>query len=306
MSDRVPKNSEARLPAARVCAILGVSFAAACANGSDPGALGTVDAAIDRFDARGNSDSAAGPDAESPADAGSGWAQDAAADDAGSSPTVDPPLAGASRGMGGASPVSGDIVTAGRVSYRLIVPSTYSPNTPSALLIVFSGTEGGEQMTRNLLAVADATNTGDFIRAVLDGVQFRGDGAAGGIVLDDLRAKYNIDNDRTYLLGESAGTSAALQLGFHLRQSYFAAYWPNDVNESDAPAMNAAQLGFAPWGQVGPGGAVAIAQQIVDGMRAAGYRLTEPAPYNGPGANQHGSPDQFLAALSWFAGKSRR
>ena len=40
-------------------------------------------------------------------------------------------------------------------------------------------------------------------------------------------------------------------------------------------------------------------------MQTAGYRLPDPAPYDGPGAGQHGSTDQFLAAMSWFPGKSR-
>ena len=48
------------------------------------------------------------------------------------------------------------------------------------------------------------------------------------------------------------------------------------------------------------------ANAIVDGMAAAGYRIEEPAPYDGPGADQHGSPDQFIAALQWFPGRSRQ
>src|SRR5580658_9197109 len=105
-------------------------------------------------------------------------------------------------------------------------------------------------MTENLMNLTQ-TGIGPFICAVLDGVQYYGDGAAGATALDDVRSKYDVDNDRTYLLGESAGTTAALQLGFQLRQSYFAAYWANDVNASDMPGQNASQLLFAPWGQAG-------------------------------------------------------
>jgi hypothetical protein len=104
----------------------------------------------------------------------------------------------------------------------------------------------------------------------------------------------------------SAGTTAALDLGFHLRQSWFAAYWANDVNENDAPALSADALGFAPWGQAGPGGDLVDATIIVEGMRGAGYRLPDPAPYNGPGALVHGDKNQFVACLRFFPDKTRQ
>ena len=217
----------------------------------------------------------------------------------------DPPFGGSSNGTGGPVPANPAVQQAGNVTYRLLVDGSYG-GAPTPLLVVYSGTEGGANMTSNLQQVASFTNTDGFIRAILDGVDYYGDGAAGAAVLDDVRAKYNVDNDRTYLLGESAGTSAALQLGFHLRQSYFAAYWANDVNATDTPGQNAAALGFAPWGQVGPGGQFALAQQIVSGMAAAGYQLPNPAPYAGTGADTHGDPQQFIAAVSWFPGKARQ
>jgi hypothetical protein len=173
-------------------------------------------------------------------------------------------------------------------------------------MIVFSGTEGGQLMTQNLMGAGPSTGTSGYIRAVLDGVVYNGNGAAGATVLDDLRAKYDIDNDKTYLLGESAGTTAALQLGFSLRQSYFGAYWANDVNYNAKPSQTAAALGFAPWGQVGPGGDFGDANIIASAMKAAGYRMPSPAPYNGAGAGTHGDPNQFLAALQFFNGKTRQ
>lgn len=217
---------------------------------------------------------------------------------------MQPPLGGSSKGTGGAAPVSGATITAQGITYRLIVPS--GPATPTPLLIVYSGVEGGATMTQNLLSLGPTTQIDGFIRAVLDGVTYNGNGQAGATVLDDVRAKYDVDNDRTYLLGESAGTTAALQLGLKLRQSYFAAYWANDVNASATPAKDASALGFAPWGQAGPGGDLADATAIVDAMKAAGYRVPVPAPYDGPGSTQHGSSQQFVAALSWFSGKSRQ
>jgi poly(3-hydroxybutyrate) depolymerase len=201
--------------------------------------------------------------------------------------------------------VEGSTVMAGGVTYYLIVPSSYAPGAPNPLLLVFSGTEGGAQMTSNLMNLSQ-TGIGGYVCVVLDGVDYYGNGAAGATALDDVRSKYDIDNDRTYLLGESAGTTAALELGFHLRQPYFAAYWANDVNASDAPAQTATELGFQPWGQAGPGGDLPDADAIVQAMQAAGYRLPNPAPYAGPGSTTHGDLNQLVAALTSFTGQSRQ
>lgn len=220
--------------------------------------------------------------------------------------TGTPPFGGSSGGTGGTANVMGTAAMAGTINFRLIVPSTYVAGTPTPLLVVYSGTEGGATMTSNLMSLGPSSGTGGFIRAVLDGVTYNGDGNAGATVLDDVRSKYDIDNDRTYLLGESAGTSAALKLGFHVRQSYFAAYWANDVNTTDTPGAKAAALGFAPWGQAGPGGDLTDASSIVMAMMTAGYRLPSPAPYNGAGSTTHGDPNQFVAAISWFPGKTRK
>jgi hypothetical protein len=160
-------------------------------------------------------------------------------------------------------------------------------------------------MASNMKTLAAMSGLGDVIFAVLDGPSTFGNGAAGAAALDYVRGKYNVDNDRSYLLSESAGTKAGLQLGLQLRQSYFAAYWANDVNASATPAKNAAALGFAPWGNAGPGGQLAAAQAIVAGMKAAGYRLPADAPYSGAGSTQHGSTQQFMAAIAFFGGKSR-
>jgi len=121
-----------------------------------------------------------------------------------------------------------------------------------------------------------------------------------------VRAAYDIDNDRTWLLSESAGTTAGLELGLDRRPSFFAAYWANDVNAQRTPTYTATELGFAPWGNAGPGGAYADADAIVAGMAAAGYRLPSDAPYSGPGAGTHGDTNQFIAAVEFFVGKTRQ
>jgi len=226
--------------------------------------------------------------------------------DTGTPGAVTPPLGGSSKGSGGSTPVSGSTFSTGGVSFNLIVPGSYAASKANALMIVFSGTEGVSVMTMNLKGAGPAMGLGDLIFAVLDGKATYGNGGAGAKVLDWARSHYNIDNDRTFLLSESAGTKAGLQLGFQLRQSYFGAYWANDVNTTLTPSKTAAQLGFAPWGNAGPGGQVPTAQAIVNSMKSAGYRLPADAPYSGSGSTKHGDPNQFMAALKFFVGKSRR
>jgi len=221
----------------------------------------------------------------------------------GATGSVVPPLGGSSGGSGGPTAPSGESTTASGVTFILMAPS--SIRHPARCMVVYSGTETDDVMAANLRNVAPMSNLQDVIFAVLDGVTYRGNGAAGATVLDWLRSHYDIDNDRTFLLSESAGTTAGLQLGFHLRQSYFAAYWVNDVNASDSPQQNATQLGFAPWGNAGPGGDFTDANAIVSAMQSAGYRLPSDAPYSGSGAGTHGSADQFTAAMGFFDGKSR-
>lgn len=272
------------------------------ADGSGLDAQGAVDAATDGSVGPGP-DGAAGMDAALGTDAATGT--DAAPGPDAQTTGVVPPIGGASGGAGGSVSPNGAAASAGGVSYLIIVPGGYSQAVPNRLMIVYSGTEGAQTMTNNLLQVAGPYGLGDVIFAVLDGVTYFGDGAAGATVLDDVRARYNIDNDRTFLLSESAGTSAGLQLGLSLRQSYFAAYWANDVNAQAVPATHAAALGFAPWGNAGPGGDFVDANAIVAGMVNAGYRLPADAPYSGPGASIHGDPQQFMAAIAFFNGKSR-
>ncbi len=225
--------------------------------------------------------------------------------DKGAPSVVLPPLKGSSGGKGGASSSSGSLQNAKGTSYIIITPSGYSASTPHPLLMVISGTEGYQVMAQNLRSVASYAGLTGMIFAVLDGKATYNNGQAGADVLDHVRSRYNVENDRTYLLSESAGTRAGLQLGLNLRQSYFAAYWANDVNASATPARKAAQLGFKPWGNAGPGGQYTLANSIVAGMKAAGYRLPAQAPYAGAGAGQHGSTQQFLAAVKFFVGKSR-
>lgn len=219
---------------------------------------------------------------------------------------VEPPLGGSSGGSGGGFHPQGERVDASGVSIMLIVPGSYSDAVANRLMIVYSGTEGDVQMAQNLFNVASMAGLSDVIFAVLDGVTYNGNGAAGATVLDYVRSNYNISNDETFLLSESAGTTAGFQLGLDLRQSYFAAYWANDVNASASPVLTATELGFAPWGNSGPGGNFTAAQAIVDSMNNAGYRLPADAPYSGEGADVHGSPQQFIAAMQFFDGKSRQ
>ena len=261
----------------------------------DAGGLADQGAALDRKTGLKDRGSTPGKDKGQPPPA-----------DKGAPPSkVVPPLKGASGGKGGAVSSSGSLQSVKGTSYIIITPSGYSASAPTPLLVVISGTEGYQVMAQNLRSVAGYAGLTGLIFAVLDGKATYNNGQAGADVLDQVRASYNVDNDRTYLLSESAGTRAGLQLGLNLRQSYFAAYWANDVNASAAPARAAAQLGFKPWGNAGPGGQYSLANSIVAGMKGAGYQLPSQAPYAGTGAGQHGSTQQFIAAAKFFVGKSR-
>ncbi|MHC4660767.1 MAG: hypothetical protein ACYS8W_03675 [Planctomycetota bacterium] len=218
------------------------------------------------------------------------------------------PFGGSSDGTGGATGVS-SLTTASGVNYNIIVPSSYSESTPNEFMIVYSGTEGISVMTSNLQSIPLRTGTSHFIFAVLDGPTYGDSGQPGSDVLDEVRAAYNVNNDMTYCLGESRGTGGAAQLAFELRQDCFAAYWANDITpaiSSYHPAETASALGFEPWGNVGPGGQMSIAEQVVQEMRDAGYRLPDDAPYSGPGSTQHGAIPQMEAALSFFVDKTRQ
>jgi len=216
---------------------------------------------------------------------------------------IEPPLDGSSGGSGGSDYPSSTSLQIAGVSTWLLAPSGVSSRSDVPLLVVISGTEGAQTMMANMVQVAPHFDLGDALVVVLDGrTASAADGAA---VMDGLRASYDVDNDRTWLLSESAGTRAGLQLAFDERPSWFAAYWANDVNTTDEPSMHADEIGFAPWGNAGPGGDWPDATAIVDGMRAAGWQLPADAPYSGAGSETHGSTDQFLEAVDFFAGKQR-
>ncbi len=216
---------------------------------------------------------------------------------------VEPPLGGTSGGDGGEDHPRPVPVTLGSASYRLLAPDGAADARAVRVLVVLSGVEGDVLMMSNLEQLAPAFGLGDVVVAVLDGRTSTAEDAAAA--LDDVRAAYDVDNDRTFLLSESAGTTEGLELGLSLRQSWFAAYWANDVNARRTPDLDAAALGFAPWGNVGPGGAFADAEALVLGMADAGYQLPADAPYSGPGSGTHGSSAQLIAAVSFFDGRSR-
>ncbi len=242
-------------------------------------------------------------DTDTDADTDTHTDTDADADTDADTDTVEPPFDASSGGSGGSDHPSGSSVQIGGVSTMLLAPSGVSSRSTVPLLMVISGTEGAQGMMSNMTQVAPYFGLGDALIVVLDGRS--ASAVDGASVLDGLRALYDVDNDRTWLLSESAGTRAGLQLAFDERPSWFAAYWANDVNAQDTPTIHADQLGFAPWGNVGPGGDWPDADAIVDGMRAAGWQLPADAPYSGPGSDTHGSTDQFLEAVDFFAGKER-
>lgn len=220
---------------------------------------------------------------------------------------IQPPRGASSRGSGGGTAPTGSFVTIGAVQYALIVPNAYRANQPAPLVVVVAGAQGAAALANALLLNAASVGPRGAIIAVVDAMIYVDAAGAAAQMLDDVRARYNVDNDRTYLLGDAEGVAAAFELGLQRRQSWFAALWGNDLVAVplSRPARSAAEVGVAPWANVSPGGLAVFARQVVAALRAGGYRLPQDAPYGGSGATTRGSVAAQQAALRFFADKVR-
>lgn len=221
---------------------------------------------------------------------------------------IQPPRGASSRGSGGDTAPAGSFVTIGAVQYALIVPNTYRANQPAPLIVVVAGAQGAATLANALLLNAASVGPRGAILAVVDAMIYVDAAGAAAQMLDDVRARYNVDNDRSYLLGDAEGVAAAFELGLQRRQSWFAALWGNDLVAVplSRPARGAAEVGVAPWANVSPGGLTAFARQVVAALREGGYRLPQDAPYGGSGATTRGSVATQQAALRFFADKVRQ
>ncbi|MBK8480756.1 MAG: hypothetical protein IPL40_06235 [Proteobacteria bacterium] len=221
---------------------------------------------------------------------------------------IEPPRAGTSRGSGGGASPAGGFVSVGAVQYVLIVPSGYRSTQATPLVIVVAGSQGATSLASALLLNTASVGPSGAILAVVDSQLYLDAAGAAAQMLDDVRARYNIDNDRTYLLGDAEGVAAAFELGLQARQSWFAALWGNDLVAVplSRPARSAAQVGVAPWANISPGGLTAFAIEVLAALRQGGYRLPEDAPYSGRGATTRGSAAAQQAALQFFANKVRQ
>jgi pimeloyl-ACP methyl ester carboxylesterase len=107
-----------------------------------------------------------------------------------------------------------------RQTYELYVPSQYSPRRPNAMIIhVTAGTQSDAWLhwqyvcRTNGVILAGVHNAGNAVpmplraRIVLD-------------VLDDIRRRFNIDPDRTYISGSSGGGNAASRIAFALPELF--------------------------------------------------------------------------------------
>src|SRR5207302_3762593 len=87
---------------------------------------------------------------------------------------ANPPLGGSSGGSGGSASLRlSPQTTSDGVNYLLSIPSGYDPSQPTPLLLVYSGTEGGQQMASNLQNLGP-TGVSAYLQAVLDGVTYNG------------------------------------------------------------------------------------------------------------------------------------
>ena len=237
----------------------------------------------------------------------SGSGADSGADSALDGALADPPLDDSSHGSGGSDAALTASLRASGVDYLLLAPTGSATGRRRAFLLVIAGAEGASGMMNNLQQVAEYGGIDNALIAVVAASGTTGaltvDDAA--IVLDAVRSSFDVDNDRTWLLSEGTGTRVGLELGLQRRAGYFAAYWANDVDAQAATAQPARALGFAPWGNVGPGGDAPDASAIVAAMQGAGWQTPPDSPYSGSGSTSFGSEQQFLAAVGFFFDKAR-
>ena len=150
-------------------------------------------------------------------------------------PSVNPPPASVPPADGGAGTggtggpvgfnamsVSDGVVNA---DYWINVPAPVDASTPTPVLYVYHGQGGnGQQYTQLWIPESDA---GDFIVAGLssqgEGWNFDTDLTATNLMIEEIDALYNIDTDRRYLMGYSAGAHWTHAVALSNSQ-FFAAY----------------------------------------------------------------------------------
>ena len=138
--------------------------------------------------------------------------------------------------------------------YGVYVPKAYDGEKPMALLILLHGSGGnylnivsdvyeGQELETNpmLVANAGAFRNQEYRHMALDDVLW---------VIEDMRAKYNVDPDRVYVQGISLGGRGAIELAA-LRPDVFAAACPQGVygclQEASDPGMFAAMQPYTRW-----------------------------------------------------------
>ena len=150
-----------------------------------------------------DSDNPGGGDAPGGYDSASG--SDSAGDTALNGALADPPLDQSSEGSGGADAALTASLQASGVDYLLLAPTGSAVGHRRPFLLVIAGAESARGMMNNLQQVAEYGGIDNALIAVVaasDGVT----ASDAAVVLDAVRASFDVDNDRTWLLSDTVGS----------------------------------------------------------------------------------------------------
>lgn len=203
------------------------------------------------------------------------------------------------------SPVDGS-----EQAYRLYVPSSYREDTAMPLVIALHGSGGNETSffdneehypaKEGLKNAAEKVGMLAVCPTARGNTSYRGPGENSVLsVLDDVRKRFRVDDDRIYLTGHSMGGTGSADLAFH-HPGLFAAVVP--IAAARSIRWVAANAGHTPFWWIGG----EKDQEIYKIGVAVGVermkRLGCPVQFTElPGEGHYGAARDFHRVLAWFA-----
>jgi predicted esterase len=193
--------------------------------------------------------------------------------------------------------------------YRLYIPSGYDPNQPSPLVIALHGSGGDENSffddeahypaAHGLKHAAEQYNVLAVCPSARGNTNYRGLGEISVFgVLEDVKKRYSVDDERVYLTGHSMGGTGATDLALH-HPGLFAAVVPMAAARSIRWVAGNAE--HTPFWWIGG----ALDQEFYkkgvavgfERMKALGYpaRFTEL-----PGEGHYGTARDFRPVIAWL------
>lgn len=207
------------------------------------------------------------------------------------------------------SPVDGS-----EQAYRLYVPSSYREDTAMPLVIALHGSGGNETSffdneghypaKEGLKNAAEKAGMLAVCPTARGNTSYRGPGENSVLsVLDDVRKRFRVDDDRIYLTGHSMGGTGSADLAFH-HPGLFAAVVP--IAAARSIRWVAANAGHTPFWWIGG----EKDQEIYKTGVALGVermkRLGCPVQFTElPGEGHYGTARDFHRVLGWM-GQHRR